>query len=1257
MKIEHLRFKNLNALVGEWEIDFSHPAYDAAGIFAITGPTGAGKTTLLDAICLALYGQTPRLDAVTKNSNDIMSRHTGECFAEVTFTTQSGRYRVLWAQRRARKSPHGELQVPQRELADALSGVILESSLRKVSEKIMDITGMDFDRFTRAVVLAQGGFAAFLQASADERAPLLEQITGTEIYSQISIAVHARRVAAREKFMALEATLSGLPILDAETLASVTAEQQRAQDASAALQQQLAKTQTAIQWHAQALQLDADILALQTEFSDFMQQWEADHATRTRLQWATQARTMAGDYAALVAQRGQWQRARDDASRFMEALPQRKAQAAHATEACDLAQKARDAAKEKDLVSRPVVQGMRQLDSQIQDIQKKQQALTAALAKGQGTQAALQEQIHHTTTRIEQAQANLAIVAAYLQEHPGDAHLSDNWRSLQDHIKRMVGLSQTLAEADLACDVAVSACTALAKDLAMVSAAALEAQSLWATASGLAATAEETHAALLADGDETALRTTLDSQRAQWQMLQQGIVAASEYQLWQTRLGASQKAYDDLSAAIVHAAAAQAASARELDLVEKNQRLMAQIHDLEGLRAHLGMGDPCPLCGSEAHPYQTHGLPEAMGAEVVAVKERHQTCVQQLADLQKQQVQTMADQHYAQESLQRIMASAEWHCYTTHETPAIALAHLEHSVTELEKRLADMATSAKALSLAKESLSAAKDRVVQAEKDMQAIENRHLLLQQTQRTQQGAAEQCREKIVEEWLSFYALIADPVLVDRGLLPNHFSEQYPVQDDTQLPNRFGHICPICARHDLKSEFHSGPCPYSVSFSEKMQQLIAKTLPEIFESLKLRRSAFEAKMAEKVSLEKTCVTEAAALAGQMQLLQHQEAHVAETQRALFLEDTQLQVLVSQRQQTYGTQDPDQLESETTSALSKAETTYEQLRQAYDVANAQYQDLQTRYEEALQLRQRYEQQLDALEKHCKWGLHAAGFADEDAYLAAVMSESDYLVLAERVALLDKNKTILETRLAEKQQQQTTHKAACPTDVSMMDLQTRHAGLQSQIAQLQQDIGALSQRLADHDNHTRQRAAQTEKLALQRADYDRISLLHDLIGSADGKKYRNFAQGLTFERMVQAANHHLHRMTDRYTLLRDGEQPLLLNVVDHYQGDVLRVTRNLSGGESFIVSLALALGLSQLSSRTVRLDSLFLDEGFGTLDEEVLETVLSTLSALHHEGKRIGVISHIQALKDRIGTQILVYPESGGRSGLEGPGVFRNPS
>ncbi|MBF0341745.1 MAG: chromosome segregation protein SMC, partial [Magnetococcales bacterium] len=161
----------------------------------------------------------------------------------------------------------------------------------------------------------------------------------------------------------------------------------------------------------------------------------------------------------------------------------------------------------------------------------------------------------------------------------------------------------------------------------------------------------------------------------------------------------------------------------------------------------------------------------------------------------------------------------------------------------------------------------------------------------------------------------------------------------------------------------------------------------------------------------------------------------------------------------------------------------------------------------------------------------------------------------------------------------------------------------------------------------------------------------HELIGSVDGKRYREFVQGLTFERVLALANRQLLQMTDRYGLIPDRGQPLNILLVDDYQAGEIRSARNLSGGETFLVSLALALGLAGMASRKVRVDSLFLDEGFGTLDEDALEIALDTLAGLRRDGKLIGVISHVPALRERIRARIRVTPRTHGRSVLSGPG------
>ena len=206
-----------------------------------------------------------------------------------------------------------------------------------------------------------------------------------------------------------------------------------------------------------------------------------------------------------------------------------------------------------------------------------------------------------------------------------------------------------------------------------------------------------------------------------------------------------------------------------------------------------------------------------------------------------------------------------------------------------------------------------------------------------------------------------------------------------------------------------------------------------------------------------------------------------------------------------------------------------------------------------------------------------------------------------------------------------------------------------------QEELGARRERLTSNEQNRKgvlqkkkQRDAQ-EKVCRRWAD------LNELIGSADGKKFRNYAQELTFRVLIGHANRQLSAMTDRYLLVQDPEEALALAVIDRYQADAIRTSRNLSGGESFLVSLSLALGLARMASRNVRVDSVFLDEGFGTLDEEALNMALDMLSSLREQGKTIGIISHVQTIRERIGTQIHVEPSGNGRSRLSGPGISRN--
>jgi exonuclease SbcC len=195
-----------------------------------------------------------------------------------------------------------------------------------------------------------------------------------------------------------------------------------------------------------------------------------------------------------------------------------------------------------------------------------------------------------------------------------------------------------------------------------------------------------------------------------------------------------------------------------------------------------------------------------------------------------------------------------------------------------------------------------------------------------------------------------------------------------------------------------------------------------------------------------------------------------------------------------------------------------------------------------------------------------------------------------------------------------------------------------------------LRLQLSQDDQRREQASAVLAEIERQQEAEQRWGKLSELIGSSDGKKFRNYAQQFTLDVLLGYANAHLGQLARRYRLERvsfAGAPSLALMVRDQDMGGEVRSVNSLSGGESFLVSLALALGLASLSSNRVRVESLFIDEGFGSLDSETLGVAMDALDALQSMGRKVGVISHVQEMTERIATKVLVRPAGGGSSAV----------
>jgi exonuclease SbcC len=188
--------------------------------------------------------------------------------------------------------------------------------------------------------------------------------------------------------------------------------------------------------------------------------------------------------------------------------------------------------------------------------------------------------------------------------------------------------------------------------------------------------------------------------------------------------------------------------------------------------------------------------------------------------------------------------------------------------------------------------------------------------------------------------------------------------------------------------------------------------------------------------------------------------------------------------------------------------------------------------------------------------------------------------------------------------------------------------------------------------NSDKENKLRTEKLRKEYDDAKRYSTdwkrLCEVFGAAKGQKFRMIAQGYTLDIMLSYANMHLKQLSNRYQLVRTAPDSLALMIIDLDMLSERRTVNTLSGGETFLVSLALALALSSLSSNNMSIESLFVDEGFGSLDSDTLRVAMEALEHLQSQGRKIGVISHLSNMIERIPTQICVQKKRGGKSIVE---------
>lgn len=1219
MQILKLSFENINSLKGAWTIDFQAPDF-RSGIFAIVGPTGSGKTTILDAICLALYGHTPRIGSITQNANEVMNRDCDSCRSSLEFQTLSGRYRATWSQKKQKNfdktGKYGQVVSTMEKFEGGCWIPITDGSkVTSKKQEVQKIIGLSFDQFKRSVMLSQGDFAAFLKSKPNEKAQTLEQITGTQIYSLLSTKVYDLAEEQKKLFEDKQREVELSPVLDDAVVLTKQEQLKGITEEAKVLETQISKIEKESRWISETAELRNQFLRVKAELESLKENRNEFFRKENVVRLAEHAQNILPIFNTLIDK----QSLREDSIKEKSAAENELVNATKSLKEKDFNFKAAEEALNNENLQKPkklaLFSQIESLDAEISPLIKSSRLAQEEKIKLENETADCKDHLNKAKEDIRKLEEDREKRDLERKEDIKGAFLYQRKDELRDCKITAETLSAALADAEGKADKASETVKSQEK----------EAEALRIRKEKIASVIEADK--VLLKEAEKRLSEILDGKTLD-ELTQEQLSFSEQIPLLEA-VKSALKAVCDQKEEIVRQEDVMQRDSAELDnwsskkegyekeiqsLTSRQEELEAlvQIDELTKVRAELKEGEPCPVCGSLEHPFAANLPPE-----VATAKERLAVVKEESTDLQKNQkeadrkIDVLKDRILVSEKrlkeLRKNLDLAEEELTlkcgragltregVTEEAAAVLITKKESLLIDIKKRIAKARDAESKAAAAKEKIAGTTEELHRAEMVFSNAQTKFESAKSLLAQAQTGREKARTELEQFWRKT-AKEYGSVITDGELFAHN-------------PELFKRWIAKAAKYEELLE--------SCREIENSLAIKKGTLPGLVESVE---------RLEKSSREKS--DQAAELQTELKTKQLQRDKLFGTK------------LVEIERKAY-----ERLLSQLAEAKDQA---YENLSKARSVQAAAEQRLKTAEQRSA------EAEKNLLSAKTEWtdALKKEKFeSEEDWRRARLDSEAinalhkeitDYKAqsrsAADRFSEADK-------KLAEKESQKLTDKS-----LEVLEAEKREASAEKE--KLLEQKGELQKELKTDEEARIKRAGiedELKKLKHQVAVWDR---LNTLVGSSSGDKYRRYVQSLVLLTLLKNANVELTKLHSRYRLAKGGGD-MEIKVIDSDLADQERPTDNLSGGETFIVSLALALGLAQMASNNVRIDSLFLDEGFGTLDDDSLEKALNALSSLNAQGKTVGLISHVDQIKERIPSKIVVKRSAQpGVSRLEGAGV-----